>query len=96
MKISLTLDDQPLAFLRRQPPEARQALRAALHAVEAGEREPVALEGELDGFYKVRVGSYRLVLAALPGAEGPRYRVIFAEKRDVVYVLFAELLGLGE
>ena len=35
-----------------------------------------------------------MVLEAVPGEAGPRYRVMFAEKRDVVYVLFASLFGL--
>ena len=94
MKISLTLDEQPRDFLRRQPPEAKRALREALHAVEAGGLSPEPLEGELDGYYKLKVGGYRMVLEAVPGEAGPRYRVMFAEKRDVVYVLFASLFGL--
>ena len=36
MKIRVTLDDQPLKFIRQQPPDSRRALREALHAVEAG------------------------------------------------------------
>ena len=57
MKISLTLDEQPRDFLRRQPPEAKRALREALHAVEAGELSPEPLEGELDGYYKLKAAA---------------------------------------
>ena len=92
MKISVTLDDQPRDFIRRQPPEAKRALRDALRAVESGQIFPEALGGELDGFYKVKVGVVRMVLEALAGESGPRFRVVFAEKRNVVYVLFSQLI----
>ncbi|MDB6058158.1 MAG: hypothetical protein JWO95_2002 [Verrucomicrobiales bacterium] len=95
MRTKVTLDDQPLDFMRRQPPSARKCIREALHEIETGSEFPVALEDELDGFYKVRVGSYRLILQAIPGRTGPAFRVVFAEKRKVVYELFSEILGLG-
>ena len=94
MKIKVSLDDQPLAFIRQQPPEAKRALRDALHTIESGLSFPIPLLDELEGFYKVRVGSYRLVLQALPGDAGPTFRVVFVERRKVVYELFSQLLGL--
>jgi mRNA-degrading endonuclease RelE of RelBE toxin-antitoxin system len=95
MRTKVTLDDQPLDYIRRQPPEARKAIRDALHHVEAGRKTPVALEDELDGFYKLRVGSYRLILQATPARGYAGFRVVFAEKRKVVYELFSQILGLG-
>ena len=94
MKTRVTLDDQPLKFIRQQAPGSRRALREALHAVEAGRRFPEPLEGQLEGFYKLRVAGYRMVLQAVPGGSGPGFRVIFAERRNVVYVLFSQLLGI--
>lgn len=91
MKIEVTLDDQPLAFIRRQTPDARKALREALHEVERGCWVPIALTDELEGFYKLRVGSFRLILHA---TERAGFRVIFAERRNVVYELFSQILGL--
>ena len=90
MKTRVTLDDQPLKFIRQQAPDSRRALREALHAIEAGKRFPEPLEG----FYKLRVAGYRMVLQAVPGGSGPGFRVIFAERRSVVYVLFSQLLGI--
>jgi hypothetical protein len=95
VKTKVTLDDQPLAFINSRPPEARRAIRAALRAVERGDREPEPLEERLEGFFKLKVGSYRLVLEARPSVSGPAFRVLFAEKRSVVYVVFAQLQGLG-
>jgi mRNA-degrading endonuclease RelE of RelBE toxin-antitoxin system len=94
MKTEVTLDDQPLAFIRRQQPAARRKLREALHAIERGEAFPEPLEDELDGFHKVNVGDYRMLLQAVSAPRGPRFRVVFAEKRSAVYVLFSQILGL--
>ena len=71
-----------------------QRLRNALHAVEQGAVFPEPLEDELEGFYKVKVESYRLILASGTGKEGPCFRVIFAERRKVVYEMFSQILGL--
>ena len=37
MKIEVLIEAQPLAFIRRQSPDARKKLRAAIHAIERGE-----------------------------------------------------------
>lgn len=95
MKIKVTLDDQPLEFIRRQSPDNRRTLREALHAVEKGEVFPEPLEDQLEGFYKFKVSDFRLILQALPSDTGPRLRVVFAERRSVVYELFKQLLGLN-
>ena len=95
MKTEVTLDDQPSAFIQRQPPAAKRKLREALHAIERGEAFPEPLEDELDGFYKLKVADYRMLLQAVSSRRGPRFRVVFAEKRKAVYVLFSQMLGLG-
>jgi hypothetical protein len=94
MKIKVTLEQQPVEFIRRQPPQIRKRLRDALHAVEKGAAFPEPLEDELEGFYKLKVESVRLILASAAGKEGPCFRVIFAERRKAVYEMFSQLLGL--
>jgi len=94
VKIKVTLEDQPRDFILRQPPETKRALRAALHGVEAGTVFPEPLEDELEGFYKLKVGDFRIVLQAVSAPGGPRFRAVFAERRKSVYVLFSQLLGL--
>jgi len=95
MKTKVTLDDQPLEFICRQPPDVKRALREALHDVESGQSFPISLEDELPGFYKVRVGDYRLILQSVAGHWGPGFRVVFAERRKYAYVLFSQIIGLG-
>jgi hypothetical protein len=94
MKIKVTLEQQPVEFIKRQPPQSRRRLRDALHAVERGAAFPEPLEDELEGFYKVKVESFRLILESATSKEGPLFRVIFAERRKVVYEMFSQLLGL--
>jgi len=94
MKVKITLEQQPLEFIKRQPPENRKRLRDALHAVKRGTAFPEPLEDELEGFYKLKVERYRFILRSAPGEEGLRFRVIFAERRKVVYEMFSQILGL--
>jgi hypothetical protein len=94
MKVKITLEQQPLEFIKRQPPENRKRLRDSLHAIERGAVFPEPLEDELEGFYKLKVAGCRLVLQSVTGEDGPRFRVIFAERRKVVYEVFSQILGL--
>jgi len=94
MKIEVIVEAQPLAFIRRQPPDARKSLRAAIHAIERGDSFPDALDDELEGFYKMRVENYRLILQHESGARAPLFKVVFAERRSVVYELFRQIVGL--
>jgi mRNA-degrading endonuclease RelE of RelBE toxin-antitoxin system len=93
-KIEVIIEEQPLAFIRRQSPDARKKLRAAIHAIERGDSFPDPLEDELEGFYKLRVENCRLILKHESGAKAPLFKVVFAERRSVVYELFRQIVGL--
>ena len=99
MKVELS--DQVVAFVRRQAPEPRQRLRRALRRLEAEQGDIHALEGRLANYHRLRVGAYRILFTyvAAPGARPPSIRCIFAERRDIVYAVFSEVLKrqlLGE
>jgi mRNA-degrading endonuclease RelE of RelBE toxin-antitoxin system len=94
MKIKVLVEAQPLAFIRRQSPDARKKLRAAIHAIEHGDSFPNPLEDELEGFYKLRVENSRLILNHESGYKAPLFKVVFAERRSVVYELFRQIVGL--
>jgi len=79
-KIEVIIEEQPLTFIRRQSPDARKKLRAAIHAIERGDSFPDPLDDELEGFYKMRVENCRLI--------------VFAERRSVVYELFRQIIAL--
>ena len=84
----------PSSAASRQPPEARKRLRAAIHAIERGDAFPDPLEDELEGFYKLRVENCRLILKHESGDKAPLFKVVFAERRSVVYELFRQIIGL--
>src|ERR1035438_9071910 len=89
-KIKVIIEEQPLAFIRRQSPDARKKLRAAIHAIESGDLFPDPLEDELEGFYKLRVESCRLIHKQESGGTAPLFKVVFAERRSVVYEMFRQ------
>jgi len=93
-KLKITIEQQPLEFIRRQPPENRKRLRDVLRAVERGTVFPEPLEDELEGFHKLKVERFRLILQSVTSRDGPGFRVVFAERRKVVYEMFSQLLGL--
>ena len=94
MKIEVLVEAQPLAFIRRQSPDARTKLRAAIHAIERGDLFPDPLEDELEGFYKLRVENCRLILQHESGDTAPLFKVVFAERRSVVCEMFRQIIGL--
>ena len=94
MKIEVIIEEQPLAFIRRQPPATRQRLREALRAIERGKMFPEPLDEELEGFYKLRVENCRLILKHETGGTAPLFKVVFAERRSVVYEIFHQIIGL--
>ncbi len=94
MKIEVLVETQPLAFIRRQSPEARKKLRAAVHGIERGDLFPDPLEDELEGFYKLRVENCRLILKHESSDKAPLFKIVFAERRSVVYEIFRQIIGL--
>jgi mRNA-degrading endonuclease RelE of RelBE toxin-antitoxin system len=93
-KIEVIIEEQPLAFIRRQSPDARKRLRAAIHAIERGDSFPDPLDDELEGFYKLRVENCRLILKHESGDKAPLFKVVFAERRSVVYEMFRQIIAL--
>jgi mRNA interferase RelE/StbE len=58
----LKFSDQVIADLRGLHPGVRKDIRRALDDMDAGKRRDVgALTGELSGFFRLRVGKYRVV-----------------------------------
>ena len=91
MKISAS--DQVAGWLRSLPPEPKRRVRAALEGLEDWQGDVKALRGELEGFYRLRVGGYRIVYRV---TEGEVIRLDYADTRDAVYEAFRQLRILGE
>ena len=86
------VSDQVRKFVREQAPESRKRLRLGIRRLEAEKGDICALEGPLKGYHRLRVGAFRIVFAYATSAEGVGIRCIFAERRDVVYGVFADIL----
>jgi mRNA-degrading endonuclease RelE of RelBE toxin-antitoxin system len=92
MKIRVELDPQVAAFVRALAPEPRKRLRAALRGLEQEKGDLKQLEADLAGYVRLRTGSYRVVVRFYHHGGQRVARCVFAEKRPVVYELFAEIL----
>ena len=83
-------------WLQGLPPATKQRVRRALKALArggAGGLDLKPLRGELEGFYRLRIGDYRMVYHLEPG---PMVRLDYADVRDVVYDTFRQLRALRE
>jgi len=92
MKIRVELDPQVADFVRSLAPEPRKRLRAALHGLEQEKGDIKQLEADLAGYTRLRIGAYRVIVRFYADRGNRVARCVFAEKRSVVYELFAEIL----
>lgn len=91
MKIELAA--QVHEFIRTCPPEPRRWLRDALRKLAEEKGDIKALDGELEGYYRLRVRTYRVVFRYDPRGKERIIRCDFAEHRGVVYEAFIRVLG---
>jgi mRNA interferase RelE/StbE len=89
MKIEVT--EQVREFIRACPPEPRRWLRDALRKLTDEKGDIKALEGELEGYHRLRVRSYRIIFRYTTDKRGRMIRCDFAEHRSVVYEAFLNL-----
>ena len=92
MKTRVELDPEVADFVRSLAPEPRRRLREGLRGLEEEKGDLKQLEADLTGYVGLRTGSYRVVIR-LRMEQGERIaRCVYAERRAVVYELFAEIL----
>jgi mRNA-degrading endonuclease RelE of RelBE toxin-antitoxin system len=77
-------------FVKRLPPEPRRRLRRALRDLEKEKGDIKPLEGPLDGYCRLRLGGYRVVLSYTVSG---RIQCVFAERRSIVYEVLALALS---
>jgi mRNA-degrading endonuclease RelE of RelBE toxin-antitoxin system len=88
MKISAS--DQVAAWLTALPPEAKKRVRAALRSLAKGKGDIKGLQGDLEGFSRLRIGGIRILHRQVSARE---IRLEYANTRDVVYEMFRQLLA---
>jgi mRNA interferase RelE/StbE len=76
---------QVIEFARRLAPEPRRAVKHARSGLRQERGDIKALEGNLAGYYRLRVGRHRIIFSyAADGA----IEAIFIEERQLVYEVF--------
>lgn len=89
MPTKIVFREQVLAFQRALAPAPRRALKAAILGLAHGRGDITALEDNLAGAYRLRVGMHRVVFRY---AEDGSIICFFCERRALVYeVLSANL-----
>lgn len=78
-------------FLRTLSPEPRGRLTRALKLLPGGDVK--ALEGTLSGYFRLRVGGYRVIYSDTMENGIRTLHCIFAERRAVIYELFEQILA---
>jgi mRNA interferase RelE/StbE len=89
MKIELT--EQVREFIRTCPPEPRRWLRDALRKLADEKGDIKVLDGELEGYHRLRIRSYRMIFRYDFRKNERIIRCDFAEHRSVVYEAFLNL-----
>jgi mRNA-degrading endonuclease RelE of RelBE toxin-antitoxin system len=87
MKVQIS--EQVAEFVRRQAPEPRRLLRRALKDLALDKGDIKHLEAPLEDCCRLRVRGYRIILHY---ARGGIVQCLFAERRSIVYEVFAQAL----
>lgn len=85
MTRAVRVSQQVIAFARRLAPEPRRALKQGLVGLREEKGDIRALEANLAGYHRLRVGRHRIIFSyAADGA----IEAVFVEERQLVYELF--------
>jgi mRNA-degrading endonuclease RelE of RelBE toxin-antitoxin system len=87
------LSEQVVTFFRSQAPDPRRKLRFALRKLASESGDIRVLEGPLQGYHRLRVGSFRVIFVYAKQSDSTTcIRCLFAERRDTVYAVFTRML----
>ena len=88
MKISAS--DQVAGWLTALPPHTKKRVRAVLRTLASGKGDIKGLQGDLEGFSRLRIGGIRILHRQVSARE---IKLEYANTRDVVYEMFRQLLA---
>lgn len=95
MSYKVQVREQVRAFQAALGPEQRSAVKRAIVALATERGDIKALSENLAGYYRLKVGSYRVVYRYLPGLV---IDCVYVNERKLVYEIFEAEMGriLGE
>ncbi len=91
--ITVRLTGEVLDYLRKLPPQPRHSIRVAINGLgkELGDIKP--LTEELEGFHRLRVGSYRILFEYEMVSGEKIITCVFAGSRRWIYEVFQSRLA---
>ncbi len=90
--IAVRVREEVFDYLRKLPPEPRHALRVAIKALAEERGDIRALTDDLEGFCRLRVGSYRVIFEYEMIGGNRTATCVFAGARRWVYEAFQSRL----
>ena len=92
MSADVQWSEQVSDFTSAMAPDPKKKLRAAIRGLANDQGDIKDLAGELLGYKRLRVGTFRVIYR--DGFENgrPVRKCIFAERRNVVYEIFARMM----
>jgi mRNA-degrading endonuclease RelE of RelBE toxin-antitoxin system len=95
MKTRVVVGAPVKAFLSSLAPEPRRKLRRAIKELAAGKGDVRQLEGNLVPFWRLRVGSIRVIFDQKSTSGERTVFCFFADYRATVYLVLEQLLASG-
>jgi mRNA-degrading endonuclease RelE of RelBE toxin-antitoxin system len=87
---------QAEAFIKALAPEPRQAVRLAIKKLAEGKTAALdlrTLEGPLQGYFRLRIRTFRVIYCVHSGSKGPELIFVAAGPRSTVYEAFEKILA---
>ncbi len=92
MKTRVRIGPRVEQFVKALAPAPRRALTQAIKGLAEGRGDLIWLESPLTGFARLRVGDLRVIYAERSARGWRVVECLFAERRSVVYDLFAQMV----
>ena len=90
--ITIRVQDEVLDYLRRVSPQPRHALRMAIKGLAEEKGDIKSLTDKLEGFYRLRVGSHRVIFEYEIIDDRRGITCILAGPREWIYEVFQSRL----
>jgi mRNA interferase RelE/StbE len=88
--MKIEIEQQVLDFVGSLAPAPRRLIRESLRKLEQEKGDIRALEGELEAFYRLRVGRYRIIFYYRRERRSRQIRCVYAGHRTLIYEVFAQ------
>ena len=93
MKTRIRIEEQVEAFVKSLAPDPRRQLRLAIKGLADGKGDIKSLEGNLSAYCRLSVMGYRVIYKERAERGKRVIDCVFAERRSLIYEIFAKLLS---